>query len=341
LPHTSLPQCRHARDLSAYASCFKSGGVLLNKKVYALALAATVYIAGAGPGFAASAQAQRGQRGGAAAAPAGGPNYGSAAVEGRAQIKPDLHFVYGGGANTVILVTPEGLIVADTKNPSAEISAALMTHVKAISPLPVKYVLVTHHHPDHTGNNQTFVDQGASVIGLQKLADLMASDQRTREIPGRPTTTFAKDYILRFGGAEAHMHFFGSSHTDGDTIIYFPSKRFVMLSDTVPFGGNPGISGTNAVQVPGLLASVLRLDFDSALGGRGPVLTRAEVEAYKQKWDTFIGRAKEAVRAGATKETLMSQVKMDDLGWTFNANFFGQLFDAMQANPNGEPRQAN
>jgi hypothetical protein len=61
-----------------------------------------------------------------------------------------------------------------------------------------------------------------------------------------------------------------------------------------------------------------------------------------------MARVKDAVKAGATKETLVSQVKQDDLftpnlkaPWAFNANFFGQLFDALKSNPNGEPRQAN
>src|SRR5687767_5823100 len=123
-------------NLRSFRLCFRlqPGGVMLQKKVHAVVLAAMVSIAT----VAVSAEAQRGQRVGGqrGAAAAGGPNYGSAAVEGTAQIKPDLYFVYGGGANTVIRVTPEGLIVADTKNPGAEISAALLAQIKTISTQP-------------------------------------------------------------------------------------------------------------------------------------------------------------------------------------------------------------
>ena len=52
----------------------------------------------------------------------------------------------------------------------------------------------------------------------------MASDQRTKEIAGPPTVTFPKDYTLKFGGAAVEAHFYGASHTGGDTVVYSPTK---------------------------------------------------------------------------------------------------------------------
>ena len=263
------------------------------------------------------------------------PDYNSASVEQIIEIKPDLYFVPGGGANAVIRVTPEGLILVDTKNPDPEIAARFVEQIRSVSTLPVRYVLNTHHHPDHVGNNQTFVDQGATVIGLRKMMELWSTDRRTGQIPGQPTVTFESDYTLSFGGTEVQAHFYGASHTEGDTVVYFPDKQFVMVSDTLPFARpTPGINGTNTVQVPGLLESILNLDFDSAVGGRGPIMTRADIETYRDKWDTLLGRAQDAIRAGATGENLASQVNQDDLEWTFNANFFSQLYDALQASSN-------
>jgi glyoxylase-like metal-dependent hydrolase (beta-lactamase superfamily II) len=264
-------------------------------------------------------------------------------VEAIVQLKPDLYYVPGAGANAVIRVTPDGLILIDTKNPSPEIAAALVAQIGSVSTLPVRYVLNTHHHPDHTGNNQTFVATGATVIGLEKLRQLMTTDQRTREIAGPPTVTFPKDYTLQFGGATVEAHFFGASHTGGDTVVYLPDRRFVMVSDTIPVANpTPGIgfggNGGSAVQVPGLLEAILKLDWDVAIAGRGGPMTRAEVEAFKAKWDTFMARARAAVGRGATRETLGAQVQQDDLGWSFNEAFFGNLYDELQANPAGEPR---
>jgi hypothetical protein len=87
-----------------------------------------------------------------------------------------------------------------------------------------------------------------------------------------------------------------------------------------------------------LLDSILKLDWDVAIAGRGAPLTRAEVQAFKGKWDTFMARTRDAVSKGATKDTLAMQVKQDDLGWSFNAMFFAALYDELQANPKGEPR---
>jgi glyoxylase-like metal-dependent hydrolase (beta-lactamase superfamily II) len=278
--------------------------------------------------------AQGGGRGAAPADP----------VEKAIQLKPDLYYVPGGGANSVIRVTPDGLILIDTKNPGTEIANALIEQIKTISPLPVKYVFNTHHHPDHTGNNQAFVAQGATVIGLEKMKQLMTTDPRTKDIPGVPTQTFAKDYTLKFGGAVVEAHFYGASHTGGDTVVYLPDKRFVMVSDTIPVANpTPGIGfgaagGGSAVQIPGLLDTILKLDWDVAIAGRGTPMTRADVQAYRAKWETFMTRVKDAIAKGATKDTLASQVKQDDLGWNFNAAFFGNLFDELQANPRGEPR---
>ena len=104
-------------------------------------------------------------------------------VEKAVQLKPDLYYVPGAGANAVIRVTPEGLILIDTKNPGAEISAALVEQIKTISNLPVKYVVNTHHHPDHTGNNQTFVSAGRDGCRARKdetAHGLRPADERDR-----------------------------------------------------------------------------------------------------------------------------------------------------------------
>src|SRR5688572_15989823 len=95
------------------------------------------------------------------------------------QLKPGLFLLTGAGANTLVRVTPEGLIVVDTKNPGDAQAASLLEQIKAISPLPVKYVLNTQHHPDHVGNNGKFVDAGATVVGLEAMKTHMATEGRT------------------------------------------------------------------------------------------------------------------------------------------------------------------
>lgn len=189
----------------------------------------------------------------------------------------------------------------------------------------------THHHPDHVGNNQKFLDSGAQVIGLDALKSRMATDPRTKDIPGLPTVTFAKDYVLTFGGAEVQAHFFGRGHTGDDTMIYFPDLRVVMVSDQMT-NATPIVdfaNGGSAVEWPQVLDGVLKLDFEIAIPGRGDPKTRTEVEAFRAAFANLIGRATDAIKAGATRDQLAMQVKTEDLGWQFNSQFYGQLFDEM------------
>ncbi|PWU00510.1 MAG: hypothetical protein C5B51_25065 [Terriglobia bacterium] len=252
-------------------------------------------------------------------------------VEKIRQLKPNLYMITGGGANTLIRVTPDGLIVVDTKNPSDENYNRVMEEIRSVSALPVKFVLNTHHHPDHVGNNQKFIDAGAQVVALDALKTRMASDPRTKDIPGLPTVTFAKDYVLKFGGAEVDAHSFGRGHTGDDTMVYFPDLKVVMVSDQITDATPIAdfANGGSAVEWTQILDGVLKLDFEMAIPGRGEPKTRAEIEAYRAKFAAVVSRASEAIKAGATRDTLATQVKTDDLGWQFNPQFYGQLYDEL------------
>jgi cyclase len=292
---------------------------MLLRKIFGMVLATVLGLA------ALSAQApQGGGRGGRGGA--------GQTVEKIRMLKPNLYMITGGGANTLVRVTGEGLIVVDTKNPGDENYNRLMEEIRSISNAPVKFVLNTHHHPDHVGNNQKFIDGGAQVIGLEALKARMASDPRTKDIPGLPTTTFAKDYVVKLGGAEVHAHSFGRGHTGDDTMVYFPDLEVVMVSDQIT-NATPIVdfaNGGSAVEWTQILDGVLKLDFDMAIPGRGEPKSRTEVEQFRTRFASLVNRASDAIKAGATRDTLASQVKTDDLGWQLNPQFFGQLYDELK-----------
>src|SRR6478672_4284490 len=283
----------------------------------AVSLVTTGLLAQAPPG---------GGRGGGKGAPKAG-----ATVEKIRLLKPNLYLITGGGANTLVRVTPEGLILVDTKNPGDDNYNRVMEEIKSVSSLPVKYVLNTHHHPDHVGNNQKFIDAGAQIVALDALKTRMASDPRTKDIPGLPTVTFAKDYVLKFGGVEVDAHSFGRGHTGDDTMVYFPDLKVVMVSDQIT-NATPIVdfaNGGSAVEWTQILDGVLKLDFEIAIPGRGEPKSRAEVQAFRTSFATLVSRAADAVKAGATKDTLATQVKTDDLGWQFAPAFYASLFDEL------------
>jgi cyclase len=270
----------------------------------------------------------------AAQGPPPGGGRGPAAgqtVEKIRELKPNLYMITGGGANTLVRVTPEGVIVVDTKNPGDVNYTRVMEEIASVAKPPVRIVINTQHHPDHVGNNQKFIDAGAQVVALESLKTHMASDPRTKAIPGLPTQTFAKDHVVRLGGAEVRLFFFGPGHTGGDTMAYFPDARVVMVSDHIT-DATPIVdfaNGGSALQWTRSLDGVLALDFELAIPGRGEPKSRADVQAFRDRFATLVSRAREAIKTGATRETLAMQVRTDDLVWTFQPAFWGGLFDEL------------
>jgi glyoxylase-like metal-dependent hydrolase (beta-lactamase superfamily II) len=225
---------------------------------------------------------------------------------------------------------PNLYLIVDTKLQGDDNHNRMMEEIRSVSMAPVKYVVNTQHHPDHVGTNQKFIDAGAQVVALKALADFMASDPRTKDIPGRPSKTFAKDETLKLGGASVELHFYGPGHTGDDTMVYFPAEKVVMVSDQMS-DTTPVVdfaNGGSAVNWNKSLDGVLALDFEWAIPGRGEPKTKAEVKAFRDKWDSMLKDATLAIQGGATKETLATNVTTP--GWMFQAAFWGSLYDELK-----------
>jgi len=236
------------------------------------------------------------------------------------QVKPGLYMVAGAGANSEVRVTNDGLIVVDGKLAGEKNYNDLMAQIKSVSDQPVKYLIVTHHHADHAGNNDRFLAAGVQIVAHENLKKNLET-YKANPVPAPPNVTYSgASYTVRLGGVEVDVHHFGRAHTSGDSVVYFPDLKVVVVSDVVTTGATGPLAdyagGGSFLDWPQVLDSVLKLDFDACIPGNGGVLTKADVQAYKAKIDTFVSRAKEAVRNGATQDTLMSQIKTDDLGWT-------------------------
>ncbi len=263
-----------------------------------------------------------GRRGGGPGGQGGrGGGRGQAAPPAIKEIKPGIHMVTGLGGNTTVRVTNEGVIVVDTKNMGEENYKALMEQIATVSKAPVRYVFVTHHHQDHSGNIGPFQAAGAEVIvheGLNKALETYKSNAGT---PERSKVTYATTRTVKVGNASAEAHFFGRAHTSGDTWVYFPDVRVVATGDSFvatapnvdsPFGGS-------LVEWVRTLDQVLKLDFDTAVPGHGnDPMTKADVQAFRDKLNTIVTRGRELVKKGTPKDQLLAQLKTDDLGWNIN-----------------------
>ncbi len=235
------------------------------------------------------------------------------------QVKPGLYMITGAGGNTTVRVTNQGLIVVDGKLPGQANYDALMALIKGVSDQPIKYLIVTHHHADHTGNNQRFLDAGVQVVAhenLKKNLVTYAVDPK----PAPPSMTYpGAEYTVSLGDVKVELHHFGRAHTSGDTVVYFPDLKVVAVSDVVTTGKTGPLidyaGGGSAADWTNVLAGILALDFDAAIPGNGDVLTKGDVQAYKTKFDTVIARARELVRMGVPQDQLLAQIKTDDIGW--------------------------
>ena len=249
----------------------------------------------------------------------GGGRGGGQPVQPIQMLKPGLYVVPGGGANSIVRVTNEGVILVDTKLPGEANYNGLMEQIRSVTPQPVKVVIVTHHHADHTGNDDRFISAGAQVIGHEQLAknlDTYQFDPR----PAKPSATYnTAEHTVRLGGVEVRVLHLGRAHTGGDSVVYFPDVKVVATSDAVTTGTQGPLAdyaggGSFAEWTP-VLDAMLKLDFDTAVPGAGPVLTKADVQAFRTKFTTVMTRASELVQKGVPKDQLLMQLKTDDIGW--------------------------
>ncbi len=255
---------------------------------------------------------------GAQQAPAAGRG-GGQPVQAIQMVKPGLYVVPGGGSNSIVRVTPDGVILVDTKMPGEANYDALVAQIRTVTDKPIRFVAVTHHHADHTGNDARFIAAGAQVVGHRQLAENLKTYQFD-PLPAPPNVTYdGRSHEIRLGGVRVRVLHLGRAHTSGDSVVYFPDLKVVATSDAVTVGaGGPLVDyagGGSALEWRRVLDAMLKLDFDTAIPGAGPVLKRADVAEFRTKFNTVIDRAAALVRQGVPTDQLLARIRTDDIGW--------------------------
>ena len=248
-----------------------------------------------------------------AAAPAGAPPP-QAPLQIK-QVKPGVYMVVGNGGNSTVVVGTTGVVLVDTKNPGEKIYDELNDKIKSVTPLPVKEVLITHHHADHSGNTLLFLNHGVPVVGHQgELEALQSYVSTANPRPTAPSITYNDALTIHAGGVTAEAHHWGAGHTVGDTVVYFPAQKIVSGGDEVvavtpnvdyPFGGS----------VSGWLKSldgIAKLDFDYVIPGHGnDPLTKADVQEFQKKIDLIGKKAIELRKKGVAKDMIRAQIQAE------------------------------
>jgi glyoxylase-like metal-dependent hydrolase (beta-lactamase superfamily II) len=234
------------------------------------------------------------------------------------------------GGNVAVRVTSEGTIIVDDRFPPS--SKEIAGKVRSVTSQPIKYVLSTHSHGDHSGGHPEFINVAEIIAHRNNRANMIRNKQAAP-----PRLVFADQAAVVLGGVEVQAIHLGRGHTNGDAVIYFPDLRTVHTGDLVVWGKRtdgtiltPFVDRSNGgslVQWIATLDGVLKLDFDTAIPGHGPVLTKDNVRTFRQNLVTLRQRMTEVVKAGARKEDLGKRLKTDDLGWPFPPERLNELWD--------------
>jgi hypothetical protein len=280
----------------------------------------------AGLFLAAGATAARAQepppgRGGGAGRGAGGQRGGAPGAGGQQNaaqmivpIKPGLYMVTGAGANTMVRVTDEGILVVDAKQIGPMNYENLMAQIRTVSDKPVKFVVIGDVHQDKSGNTAQFVEAGAKVIAHVNEKKGLETYTNPAGKPGAPNVTYEKDYSIKLGGKEvARVYHFGAASTGGDSITYFPDLKVVTMGDVFQAGMNCDYAqGGSMVEWPKTLASVLKLDIETVIPNRGEPTTKAELQAAQQRVAKIAATAIDLIKKGTPKEQIVEKINAVD-----------------------------
>ena len=238
------------------------------------------------------------------------------------------------GGNVAVRVTDEGVIIVDNKFPYS--FDFITEQVSSVTDQPIKYVLNTHHHDDHSGSNADFMQEADVIAHKNARANIVRNNQ-----PGAPRIIFADETAVFLGGAEVQMFHFGRGHTNGYAVAYFPDLRTVHTGDLFVFGQRLDGStlspfwdfgnGGSVLEWPATLTRLLALDFDTVIPGHGPILTKADVRTFRGKLETVIDRVSREIAAGTMRDDIASRVDTADLDWLLAPVRIQNVFDELTA----------
>jgi cyclase len=227
------------------------------------------------------------------------------------KIADDLHVIVGSGGNVAVLTTDEGTILVDDKFDTNV--PEILEKVKSVTSQPVRYILNTHHHGDHSGGNTTLIKTAEIVAHDNVYPNMMKGKQ-----PGPPRITFSHEATVRLGGKEVKAIYFGRGHTNGDAVVLFPAHRVLHTGDLF-VAGPPFVdyaNGGSGVAWPDTIAQALKLDFDRVIPGHGPVSAKRDLAQWNEGFGVIRQRVSEWKRQGKTKDEVAAALTIDDVpGW--------------------------
>jgi len=236
------------------------------------------------------------------------------------------YMLEGQGGNITVAVGSDGILMVDTQ--FSPLHDKIKAAVTKISPLPIKYVVNTHYHGDHTDGNAAFHKEGATIVAHDNLrVRLLAgttnlfNGNKAAPAPADaiPTMTYqVGDMKLPFGGRTVELRHVINAHTDGDTWLYFPDANVLSLGDTFSNGRYPNIDWSNGGGIDGMIAANERYlsagnEDTKIVPGHGSLATKQNLREYLAMLIEARARVKKLFDEGKSEQETIAANPLADL----------------------------
>jgi glyoxylase-like metal-dependent hydrolase (beta-lactamase superfamily II) len=252
---------------------------------------------------------------------------------GTVEVAPGIHMLTGRGGNIGVSTGSDGVALIDDQY--APLSERILAAVGKLQQGPVRFVVNTHGHGDHTGGNEPLGRSGALIVAHDAVRRRMSVDQFMkafdRQVPAAPpaalpVVTFGIDTTLHWNGESIHAIHVPRAHTDGDAIVHFEKANVLHLGDVYFAGRYPFIDLDSGGSLVGMIQAV-----DLALGianpktriipGHGPLSDRAGLVAYRDVLTHARERISDAIEAGKSLEQVLAEKPLAEFDAEWGSGF--------------------
>jgi glyoxylase-like metal-dependent hydrolase (beta-lactamase superfamily II) len=235
------------------------------------------------------------------------------------KVTDGVYVLMGGPAQGNILVSAgsDGLFLVDTMY--AQMHDKITAALARISNQPVRYIVNTHLHGDHTAGNEAMAKRGAVIISQENMRKRMAA-QQTNPPPAAalPAVTYTDSITLHFNSEEIHIFHPNPAHTDGDSIIYFKRANVMHVGDVPASLRYPNIGVNDGGSVDGMMAAgrlVMKIANPQTKiipGHLGPIIGFKEIEQQLVMFAAVRDRVAAAIKAGKTEQEVVASKPTKD-----------------------------
>jgi cyclase len=237
------------------------------------------------------------------------------------KVSGNVYMLQGSGGNIAASVGEDGIVIVDDE--FAPLADKIRGALKGITDKPVRFVINTHWHFDHTGGNESF-SQTSTVIAQDNVRKRLITggtmgnggglqiDAKPASSAALPIITFDHDVSVHLNGEDIRALHFPNGHTDGDSVIFFPHSNVVHMGDDFVTYGFPFVDLKSGGSVEGMIAAMEQVAGElppdvKVIPGHGPVSTLDDVRRYVTMLKDTMAAVEKGVRAGKTLDQLKQE----------------------------------